>query len=290
MKKIIFLSALSVLLINALFGIYLQASKQTFALIHEASTLNAVMIEAPKVPQNQELVSVAYANKPVIDTQEKTMIFNQPNLETLFPYLQITGVVSSEYLDLIKKVLFSLPADKLQTLKTLKIINVKDSKRGVGGTNTIIINTYNLSREEFVSVLTHELGHVIDLGGINGNPMSSKSAFNDGPNPIYTNDLSVAYYNYSWEDTYRHQGMVGRNDFVSGYAMSDPFEDFAEAFTFYTLHNRDFQALAVANTQLAKKYAWIRDNIFNGKEPATGKGEMNPNKRVWDITKLGIEI
>lgn len=284
MKKVLFLSGLLFLLTNAFFAFYFDLSEKTFSLIHAASSLeaqNTSTVRAAAPAKAEPLVSVAVANKPVA---------KQQNLKTLYPNLTVSGSLTPARLKLIEKVLFSLPADKLQTLKSLKVLNLDNSKRGVGGANTIVINAYKLSDSEFISVLTHELGHVIDLGGISGSPMSEKSIFNDGPNPIYLNDLSVAYYNYSWNDSYSRKSNTERFDFVSGYAMSDPFEDFAESFTFYTLHNLDFQVLAEKNLNLRQKYNWIRDNIYGGKELNTGSRDVNPDKRVWDITKIAIAI
>ena len=227
-------------------------------------------------------VSVTYAN---------ISVENEQDFKDIFPKLHIVGEVTDEKLVLIQKVLQNIPADKLQSFYTLKIIHSKNGKRGLGGAHTVIINDYQLSDQEFVSVLVHELGHVIDLGGITGSPNSFKSVYKDGPNPIFVDDLSVQFYNYSWLDNYQHKPSVNRLDFVSGYAMTDPFEDFAESFIYYTFHNQEFQLLAQNNQVLQQKYDFIKNYVFDGKDLKTGTSRLiSQKRRVWDITKLAIEF
>jgi hypothetical protein len=43
-------------------------------------------------------------------------------------------------------------------------------------------------------------------------------------------------------------------DFVSGYALTNPFEDFAEAHNAYHLHNKRFRTIAQSNSTLQQKY------------------------------------
>lgn len=52
-------------------------------------------------------------------------------------------------------------------------------------------------------------------------------------------------------------------DFVSGYALSNKYEDFAESFAFYVFHNAEFQKRAKSNAQVAKKYDFFSKKVFS---------------------------
>ncbi len=276
MKRILLTLNLALVLVSLYFFV---TDKNNLSGIHAVSKTVA------------ELEDVAVADEPVVSSGYATIKRTvEKDLQKVFPNLTISGDLKEGRMDLIKKILFDLPEDKLQNLFTFKITQIKGNNRGLGGTNTIIINDYNLSDEEFSAVLVHELGHAIDLGGIQGSPAAKKSAFNDGPNPIFVNDLSTIYYAYSWDDSQKKRSATNQLDFVSGYAMTNPFEDFAESFTYYYYHNKDFKKLAQNNEKLALKYDYMKDHVFDGFEPQTGQGDANPNRRVWDITKLAISI
>jgi len=277
MKKILLTINFFLVVFNLYFFIQDSQNKTS---IHAVSQ-SVAQTETGAVLEDKTLVSKGYAT--IKQIEEKT-------LEEIYPNLKITGELKEGRLNLIKKILLDLPSEKLQNFRSLNITQIKGNNRGLGGASTVILNDYELSEQEFVSVFVHELGHVIDLGGIQGTPEAEKSPFNDGPNPIFTNDLSTVYYAYSWNDAITQKTSAERLDFVSGYAMTDPFEDFAESFTYYYLHNQDFKILTQNNEKLELKYSFIRDFIFSGEELDSGEGDVNPNKRVWDITKLAIII
>lgn len=280
MKKIALFASLAFFFCN--FVVYLSEKQ-------EVVTTHAVSINPAKAKTTIDLTKDNPVKIPETQAKEQKKE-NFQDFASLFPNLQITGNLSVKRQELIQKTLRELPIEKLQQLKHIQIKNVKGESRGLGGSNLIILNQYELEDEEFVAVLVHELGHAIDLGGLQGNPLAPRSVFNDGTTPIYTNDPSTKYYAYSWENSLEHKKQAKNKDFVSGYAMTDPFEDFAESFAYYVLHNADFKILAKRNKQLELKYAYIRDFVFDGKELETGTGEVHPNRRVWDITKLAIEL
>jgi hypothetical protein len=51
-------------------------------------------------------------------------------------------------------------------------------------------------------------------------------------------------------------------DFLSGYALTNKYEDFAESFTFYVFHNEDFRSRAQKNLMIARKYNFFRKYVF----------------------------
>ncbi len=162
--------------------------------------------------------------------------------------------------------------------------------RGLGGNNMIILRGVNMSTQEMVGVLIHELGHNVDYGYLDAEEKKIKSAFVDGKMPIYESDPSLDFYRISWLSNDQRKRAATNMDFVSGYAMSDPFEDFAEAYTYYVMHNRDFKVRAADSPALYAKYRFMKYEVFNGFEFDTGDGIVKENQRPWDITVLSYDL
>jgi hypothetical protein len=159
------------------------------------------------------------------------------------------------------------------------------ANRGLGGEDTIIV-IGNVPDREFRALIVHECGHVTDLGGLRGTTNSGKTSFYDGNTPMYANDPSVAFYSISWITPQISQPGTQEEDFVSGYASSDPFEDFAETFAYYALQKEAFQKLAAKNKVLKAKYDFMEQVVFAGSS-SIAKGQYVPGKKVpWDVTKL----
>lgn len=171
-------------------------------------------------------------------------------------------------------------------LKFLTLKTGKDGPRGLAGNNTMILRVSGMPTSELVGVAVHELGHVVDLGMLIGSGVQG-SAFKDGASMIAVDDPSVQFYRISWNNEHEKSSNSDQ-DFVSGYAMSDAFEDFAETFNYYVLHGVDFIQLAQKNTALAKKYAFMKDIVFEGKEFTDGSSvaSLSHTARSWDTTIL----
>lgn len=155
--------------------------------------------------------------------------------------------------------------------------------RGLGGGSTIIV-TGNVEDDEFRALVIHECGHVIDTGAWQGNAASGKSAFVDGTTPVYNDDPSLGFYSISWKNTKEHVNGSAPSDFVSGYASSDPFEDFAETFAYFTLQRSAFEQRAKTNDVMRKKLDFMKDHVSNA-TIATGLSTWSGTV-PWDITKL----
>ena len=141
--------------------------------------------------------------------------------------------------------------------------------------------------EEFRALFVHESGHNWDLGCLTGTAESGKSSFSDGDEAIYNNDPSLSFYKISWLTSEVQRSDARNEDFVSGYASYNIFEDFAESFAYFVLHNDAFAKRAQENDALAKKYVWLRDVLFEGKIPSVATGQSAWEGKVpWDITKL----
>lgn len=84
--------------------------------------------------------------------------------------------------------------------------------------------------------------------------------------PGILGDPSDSFYAISW-DSYKVKKKGAKlADFVSGYALSNKYEDFAESFSYYVFHNAEFKKRAKDNGMLAKKYEFFAKKLFVGKE------------------------
>ena len=187
----------------------------------------------------------------------------------------------------IEQTLSALPTKLTSNIETFRLFFSRRSPRGLSNSKIVELRCLKLAEDEIVSVLVHELGHSTDLGYLRGNSLAP-SKFSDGQIRIPADDPSVRFYQLSWRDEATQHFMADRKDFVSGYAMSDCFEDFAESFNFYILHGKDFRALKHESTTLEKKYAFLRDEIFHGVEFESNRVTKN-GKRVLDSTLLSFD-
>ena len=139
---------------------------------------------------------------------------------------------------------------------------------------------------EFRALLVHEFGHVMDLGCLQGNASAGATAFKDGGDIMYNDDPSVQFYEISWTASNVQKAGMKPQDFVTGYASWDVFEDFAESLAYYVFQRDAFMERAKSNTAMAAKFRWIETYVFpNGK--TLGQGLHTWTGEVpWDSTKL----
>ncbi len=184
------------------------------------------------------------------------------------------------------QVLRSLPPSCRNNLENFYVNYDKNAaNRGLGGEHTIIVIGHVPDRE-FRALIVHECGHVADLGGLRGTPAGGYTNFYDGHKPIYANDSSVAFYEISWITPVINQPGTKESDFVSGYAASDPFEDFAETFAYFALQQESFKKIAASNPVLKAKYDFMEQVVFAG-SMSIAQGQYVPGKNIpWDVTKL----
>lgn len=188
---------------------------------------------------------------------------------------------------LADKVLRALPNECRDNLRQFFVTYEQNPKnRGLGGESTIIV-TGNVPDNEFMALIVHECGHVTDLGGLRGSKDTAATAFADGTTRMYTNDPSVKFYALSWNDAVTTQSKSSAKDFVSGYAQSDPFEDFAETFAFYALHQNEFKVIAKRSRILQAKFDFMKTVVFAGETQIAEGRSISKSKAIpWDVTKL----
>ncbi len=185
----------------------------------------------------------------------------------------------------LKKIIAKLPIEHIQSIKRLFLIyDDPNAIRGLGGSKSIFLRAINVEEKEFISLFVHELGHIVDLGLTKGNS-GELTNFYDATNPIYADDASLNFYQICWQDSYTRNDNCADSDFVTGYARTDTFEDFAESYLYYVLHGKEFRELARGNEVLSSKYNYIK-SIFSEKEFDTGTLNNIKWLRPWDATKL----
>ncbi len=166
---------------------------------------------------------------------------------------------------LVYQTLTSLPEEHREHLQHLTLY-FAEGRRGLGGGSTIILRCSDVTDRELVSVLVHEMGHIVDTGLETGDILTGKSEFMDGNIPVYENDRSLRFYRISWQNESTLKEGSDKTNFVTGYAMTDPFEDFAETYNYYVLHGQQFKDMAQYDKTLRRKYIYMKYFVFNGQE------------------------
>jgi hypothetical protein len=73
--------------------------------------------------------------------------------------------------------------------------------------------------------------------------------------------------------------------------MTNKYEDFAESFTYYVLHNDDFLRKTLKSESLSKKYDFFDNILLKKKFNDTDFSVDNTVKSYYrDITKIEIDI
>ncbi len=170
--------------------------------------------------------------------------------------------------------------------------DTNNERRWRGGSKTILIQTKNITTlQEFREVLTHELAHIIDLGMLIWDSQTKNEDFTISENTYFgLNDPSLSFYQISWKNSTTRHASASYLDFVWGYAMSSPYEDFAEAFTMYIRHNDIFKQWTEWSSILQKKYEYMK-NLTQGQNLSKdGTGIQNGiSRRPWDVTRISLE-
>jgi len=208
---------------------------------------------------------------------------SQASAASTYAFLE-TADITDHHKKLAATVFSALPASCASNIRTFSII-YKDAKyRGLGGKSTIILDG-SVNDAEFTALLIHECGHVIS-GNMTGTSQSGESPFRDGKSPFYNDGAAVSFFAVSWENERTLKKGTKDADFISGYASSDIFEDFAETFAAYVLQRPYLRKRAETNKAIAQKLAWMEANIPLS-ETTVGTSTYKGTKEVpWDVTKL----
>lgn len=197
--------------------------------------------------------------------------------------------IKDKHQKLADQTLRALPAHCRTYLKNFYVQYVNVKQRGLGGKSTVIIDGTS-GDNEFVGLLVHECGHVTH-GNLPGTSDSGISAYRDGKDIFYKNSPMVEFFSISWmTEEIRNEGSVSE-DFVSGYAQSDAFEDFSETFAMYILHRPSMRERAKTNASIAAKLAWMEKYLPVEENTLSTADLYKWDKKVpWDVTKLAYTL
>ena len=253
-----------------------------------AQTASMLSVNAKEEPVNDDDTAIqAAAKESYLRTAARTIA----QAKTVAPKQRLLAALDRPEITMNHKliandVLMALPEECRNTLKNFYVRYEKPENRGLAGKSVMILDG-TVPDAEFRALFVHESGHNWDLGCLTGTADSGKSSFSDGDEVIYKNDPSLGFYQISWLTSEVQRSTSRPEDFVSGYASYNIFEDFAESFAYFVLQNNQFAVRATENDAMARKYAWIRDTIFNGQIPQIAEGKsIWKGKAPWDITKL----
>jgi hypothetical protein len=130
---------------------------------------------------------------------------------------------------------------------------------------------------EFIQLFLHEFAHFFDIYILRANKN--------------TLDPSLDFYSVSWENPTTKHAWQKQRSFVSGYAATNQYEDFAESFVMYVFHNRSFEDLALRDDTLRQKYLFFRNYVFSeGTFVDTDFSIGKVPSYLWDTTKLPISL
>ena len=171
-------------------------------------------------------------------------------------------------------------------------INEQWWRRWYAWHQSILMNTKSIpNNREFWEVFTHELWHIIDLWVLIWNWRRFNSEFTEFWRPrFYDNDPSINFYRISWINENTRKSVASRDDFVSWYSMTNPFEDFAESVNMYLNHYLLFKEMSNNSSSLRQKFVYM-DRLFNWQYINTDRSNLqkltnNPSWRPWDSTKI----
>ncbi len=149
--------------------------------------------------------------------------------------------------------------------------------RGKMQGRSITLSAHVLRDGEFLKLFIHELWHYIDIYTLVPWRVSS--------------DPSDRFYTISWQDKTTKKSGETLASFISGYAATNKYEDFAESFVFYVFHNQDFADRAMKNDSLRKKYLFFSQYVFrSGEFMDTDFRIGKMPSYLWDTTKIPISV
>ncbi len=265
-------------------------------------TILATMIACATLGAIGNTVFMASADKPHLAAATSVRAWHYPSQRPvvkpakraalLLPVVDQPDILP-KHRQLADSTLRALPSYCRDSLHDFYVVYNNPSNRGLAGETEMIIAGNEpgvnppkpVPDAEFRALITHECGHIIDLGAIRGTSAAGGTEFYDGKKPIHADDPSVKFYRISWTSAKTMRKDAFPSNFVSGYAMSDAFEDFAESFAFFVLQRQEFQRLAKNNPALQAKYDYIATLMTDQPDIANGTF-VRGKKQPWDVTKL----
>lgn len=148
---------------------------------------------------------------------------------------------------IISKVLHAKPMDFTYRALAIFIDATLIEPRGRMQGRLISLSAGVSRDSEFLKLFVHELGHYIDIYVLTS---------------IDRVDTSSNFYAISWKSTNVKRSTESISSFVTGYALTNQYEDFAESLVFYIFHNRIFEDRAMRNDSIRQKYLFFQKYLF----------------------------
>ncbi|MFA5917286.1 MAG: hypothetical protein WC850_03590 [Candidatus Gracilibacteria bacterium] len=187
---------------------------------------------------------------------------------------------TSKETTILEKIILTNPFNGILTYLGIDFYKTKFDVRGKMKNGRVkLYGILLMENPELVSVFIHELGHYIDIYILNNINLTIK-------------DPSYYFYDIAWDGTKTIKSSMIMQDFVSGYSMTNKYEDFAESFAYYILHNNDFQEKTRKSSILKKKYDFFGKYLFKNDEfKSIDFGKDEKLKDYYrDITKISINL
>ena len=166
------------------------------------------------------------------------------------------------------------------------------NRRWYATRDDITINLWTVnSYVEFFELLTHEMWHIVDLWMVRWFNNTKSNVYTEFSRKVFAkDDPSIDFYEISWQSEKVRRAWETREDFCSGYGMTDPFEDFAECHNMYLNHNAIFKKIAQTNDNMRQKYNFMANlyggvYLFNAREDLS-KIRHDSTWRPWDTTRM----
>ncbi|MDD2745054.1 MAG: hypothetical protein PHU93_00815 [Candidatus Gracilibacteria bacterium] len=231
-----------------------------------------VEITSPEISDTPHILQESSSSK-TIDSSESLASAPEKIVMKVLTSTTPARVLIANY----KALLASPKFESKVTPITLELVDDRTEPRGRMTTEMISLVVPLATPSESFKVFAHELGHVVDIQYLKPGRFSS--------------DDSDKYYDISWLDVSTKKPKMGLKDFVSGYAMTNKYEDFGESFNYYLFHNNDFAKRAKSSVVLQNKYNFFKKYVFP-KQEFIGTGfELDPIPVYnWDTTKIPIAL
>lgn len=230
-----------------------------------------VEINEDKIEDNKETILDKYIEKVKEGQEEEKNVF--------FIYIpSIFRNNSEEYTKVIKKSITDFYFEnKIKDITIELYKNLVDVRWKMKNKKIKLFWLEHMWKDETFSVFIHELWHYIDLYHFSSNDIRDKSKY---------------FYEISWSSTKVMKKWQTNKDFVSWYSMTNKYEDFAESFIYYILHNKDFLLKADNSPILNDKYLFFKKYLFNEDEFYLSNFWTNKEIKDYyrDITKIGINL
>lgn len=244
--------------------------------VSETSEASAPETETPisEIPEAPTGVTQA-ADSEISPSESDDALASAP--EKISMNVLATNIPSSSLIKDYKTILASGKLESMVTPITLELVDDRVEPRGKMTSELVSLVVPLASPSESVKVFSHELGHVVDIKFLK-------------PGIVF-GDPSEKFYDISWVDMATKKPGMALKDFVSGYAMTNKYEDFGESFTYYLFHNNDFAKRAKQSKILQAKYRFFQKYVFPNQEFVGTGFELDPiPKYSWDTTKIPVAL